>query len=264
MVMHHLALRPCCRLAVALVFMAMLAGCQSRQAGPRPLAQRIEEAHGIGAWEHRRALVGDMHIQIDDRPALDMRFIYDINTGRTRMQLADDTILVWDGQQAWVSPPSSQTRQARHTLRVWPHLVVLPFMLHQAGTTIDDERDRALGGEQVPSFRLTPGRGPLDAPSAYIIYADPQTNLIRGVACISPDGREPGQIDQNIRAVTYYKYRHIEGARIAQEWRLWDWNPQVGLVGMPIGWARIYNLDFGNPKPNAFVKPANARQDNLP
>ena len=250
------------RLFATLLFLLPLAGCHSQPA-TRTLLEKIDEVHGLAYWKDNPALGGDLHIEVEGRPPLDLRFTYDIKTGRTRMQLADDTILVWDGQKAWVSPASSPAQRARFTLRTWPFFVALPFMLRDG--TITEERDRPLGGENIPSFRLMRSAAVSDTPEDWhIVYADPQTHLLRGVTYITSFGRSKEEAEKNAHAITCYNYKNFDGVRIAQEWRLWNWNPQVGLAGMPVGTARIYNLEFISPKPNAFVKPPDAREDQLP
>lgn len=252
------------RIALALQLLASLAGCHSGPKAPKPLLQMIEEAHGLANWKDNAALAGDLHIEVENRPPLDLRFTYELKTGRTRMQLADNTILVWDGQKAWVSPASSETQRARFTLRTWPFFVALPFLLRE-GTTIADEANRSLAGEEVPSFRMTRAASVSDTPADWhIVYTDPQTHLLRGVVYATTYGRTLTEAEKNLHAITYYRYTNSDGVRIAQEWRLWNWNAQAGLIGMPIGTARVYNLEFLRPKPNAFVKPADAREDALP
>jgi hypothetical protein len=58
----------------------------------------------------------------------------------------------------------------------------------------------------------------------------------------------------------------ITGAEteIATSWTFWHWDPEDGIHGDPIATGRLTGLRFVEPPPNAFVRPADARQEPLP
>ena len=237
-------------------------GCARTPKPTPPLWEQISEAHDSEAFRKHTALSGDIHIDFVGRPAFDARFIYEIKTGRTRMQLADDTILVFDGHDAWVAPASSTFTDARFALRTWTHFIMLPFKLDDKSIRWEPTETRALAGRQYDSARISFPSGSVDAPDDwYILYADKVTHRLNGVAYIVSYGRSVQEAADHPQAITFYDFKNTDGSEIPLAWRFWQWNKEEGIFGQPLGSARIYNLDFMTPKTNAFARPNDSRLD---
>jgi hypothetical protein len=249
------------RIAVVALLTVML-GCARTPKPTPPLWQQISEAHDVDSWRKHTALSGDIHIEFVGRPAFDARFIYDIKTGRVRMQLADDTILVFDGTNAWVSPASSTYKDARFALRTWTHFIALPFKLDDKSIQWSPRETKTLAGREYDSARITFAANSVDAADDwFILYADKTTHRIDAVAYIVSYGRSAQEAAEHPQAITFYDFKNIDGSEISLTWRFWQWNKDEGIFGQPIGSARIYNLDFTTPKSNAFARPKDARLD---
>ena len=251
------------KISILLSLLVFAIGCHSKPTGPLTFSQRLAEAHNTRDWKDKAALAGDLHVEVinegqEQSTSLDFHFTYEIATGKVRMQLADNTILVYDGQSAWVSPASAKTARARYTLLHWPALMLLPFRLNDPGVKVWPEEQRELGSEKCPSVRVAFETGDL-AQNAYLIYLDPKGSRVRGIAYVDAMGRSTEEAEDNAHAVTFYRYELVDGMAFPADWRLWNWKKKTGLAGMPVGTARLYNLEFIVPKKNAFVRPPDAR-----
>lgn len=237
-------------------------GCHSKSIQPTTLAEQISHANNASDWRLQRALTGDIHADFESQPSFDARFTYEISSGRVRMLLPDDTVLVFDGQTAWVSPTSSAVKNARLILTSWPNFIAVPFKLGDADVQVGPTESRTLAGQTYDTARLTLPPGQSDSANDwYIVYADPKTHRVHAMAYLFTHGRKLDDIDNNPHAITYYDFKEFSGIVIPTSWRFWQWNPTEGIFGKPIGSGRIYNLEFVTPKANAFVKPTGARED---
>jgi len=241
------------------------AGCRSGPGVEPPLDRRIANAHDIVEWNRYRALRGDVHVHFEGSAAFDATFTYDIATGRVRMQTADDSILVFDGRQAWVSPANAATQRARYHLLTWPFFITAPFRLSQPGASLGPASMRPLGQQDLLSANLTFAPGGAAPPHDwYVLYVEPSTGLLRGIAYRATYGGSASPAAPQPQAVTFYSYENVEGVRIPGEWRFWKWNETVGIYDKPIGVGRVYNLQFIAPRADAFQRPPDARPDSAP
>ena len=113
------------RIFLSLIICSSALGCHS---GPKPapsFAEQVSNAHGYDSWKSQAALVGDVHVQFENGATFDAHFTYDVKQNRVRMLLPDETILVFDGQNAWVSPSTywklerDEYIQRRYTKPFW-------------------------------------------------------------------------------------------------------------------------------------------------
>jgi hypothetical protein len=233
-----------------LMTLALLAGCQSKPAAPLSFAAQVGQAHGIDEWRSRPALVGDLFVQFEGQETLWMRFVHEMQTRRTRMTLEDGTVMVFDGQKAWIAPASAAFQPVRATLLNWPYFINLPFKLQDAGTQLTPLPPQKLGETMCSTARFLHG----DRPGLWnLLYTDPKSHRLLGVA-YGPEG------ELETRAITYYDFQHLGGALIATEWRIWNWRQDQGIYGRPVGTGKLLNLELTWPKKGAFDRPANARE----
>ena len=129
---HTLAVIP-----VVALFMA--AGCETTTpttvAGPtsRPaaeaspagmgIARRIEVAHGKPAWAEKDAVACDITVTFGGAEMLSGSMTYEIGRGRVRIETESGATLVFDGEQAWVSPSAAQVPMIRFQLLTWPYFL---------------------------------------------------------------------------------------------------------------------------------------------
>jgi hypothetical protein len=229
-----------------LLIVTSLIGCHSKPA-PRPLQERLADAHGEDSYRRQTSLGADIHVEMDDGKVFDARITYDLKAGRCRMQLADNTILVWDGQRAWVSPPTAEPKDPKYHLTHWPFLITLPFHGKDPGTTFSGAEPMELAGAKYDTVKMTRPDG-----AWYRFFVDAESQWAKGLAYQTKQMERPA-------AITFYDFDRWEGMTLPREWKFWQWNPEVGLFGKPLGRARVYNIEFVTPKKDAFTPPPGAR-----
>ncbi len=240
-------------------------GCQGGSPRQRTLPEQLAHAHGTRLWQTRPALAGDIHVEtLNNLSYFDAQFTYEIRTGRVRMQLIDDTILVHDGRQVWVSPASARIDHALFAALAWIHYAVAPLRLAEPSVALDPDQPQTLGRETCPTLlaRFAPGSSALfGADDWQVIYIDPKSGLANALAriAIDPVRHALGQRDC---AITYYGFKDLDGVVIPTRWQLWRWEQDLGIHGLPQGAGRVYNLETVYPARDAFTPPPGARAVN--
>jgi hypothetical protein len=244
-----------------------LTGCASTKKAPPPFGLRVAQAHGYSDWQGKKdALKADVHLTIfGETPGqnrfFDADFTYECSTGRTRMHLADNTVIVFDGKKTWVSPADAKVQKPRFIVKTWPFMVAAPLRLMEPGITHGEVEMRPLGGQQCPTMKLSfaPGADHGDADWC-IAYADPKTYKLLALTYALPAGKGVDGFSEDTLAVTFYEPRQVDGIVFGTEWRIWKWNKEFGFYDKPIAEGRVYNIEFLYPKKNQFTAPPGARE----
>lgn len=240
---------------------------QTTQPQPGTFAAAIEKAHGLEAWRRQGAVSANITVTFGGKPMLQGSMLFDTSVGRVRMELANGNVMVFDGQEAWVAPADSKMFQgARFHLLTWPYFMAAPMKLRDPGSHLQDTGLMPLqDGRQLPSARLTFDAGVGDSPDDwYILYRDDTTHRLVAMAYIVTFDKSKAEAEKQPHAVTYEQFQTIEGVAFSTQWRFWNWNAKTGLHGEPIGSVRLSGIEFVTPDPDAFIKPPDARQDDLP
>jgi hypothetical protein len=182
------------------------------------------------------------------------------------MDLTDGTTLVFDGSRAWVKPAEKRFPPgARFHLLTWPYFLAVPFKLDDPGAILLETAETRLHGEPYVTGRLEFTDGTGDAPDDwYILYADPSTYSLKGMAYIVTYGTSQQEAEKEPHAITYADYAIVNGVVLSTKWTFWLWNKGEGIHGDPIGEVTLSNLHFVEPEDDAFEKPEGAREDDLP
>jgi hypothetical protein len=249
------------RINLLLAMLAVgLAGCHSTPAA-KPLDVRIADAHGWDRYNELDSLAGDIHVAFKDGSQFDARFIHEMKSGRTRMQLADESVLVFDGQSVWVWPANSPVKDPGYNLTTWPFLVTLPMRLHSAGSTLSQPTTRSWAGTEYNSLTLSFGSGTGDRSNDwFVLYADKESHLLKAVGYVITRGRSPAVTEKDAVGLTMYNFKQREKVLFAEDWKIWRYNRDEGFFGLPIGEARVYNIEFYKPKASTFAPPEGARR----
>lgn len=230
-------------------------------------AAAIERAHGIESWRGKRALEADLEVEMGGTKVLAGRLLMRPDTSASRLTLADGTVMVWNGKDAWVSPSSSQVPMARFHLLTWPYFIAAPFKLRDPGARLEPlgERPFDADGRSFPAARLTFDAGIGDTPDDwYLVYRDRDTGLLKALAYIVTYGRGREAAEKEPHALVYAEPVTVDGVTLATAWTLHDWNAESGVGAHPQGRGRLSNLRFVEPPAGAFDKPADAKRDELP
>lgn len=119
----------------------------------------------------------------------------------------------------------------------------------------------------VPTGRLTFGTKVGDAPDDwYVVYADPESNRLRGLASIVTFGpTSVSEAEQEPHAIVYDGYRRIDDALISTRWTFRLWSREQGVHGPTLGTAELSRLGLmKSVPPGTFARPEGAREATLP
>jgi hypothetical protein len=252
---------------VAALVAVTLMGCETtyQQAFTQPIAK----AHNGKAWRSQKAFESEIVVTFGDNTMLDGTMLMTTSMDKVRFDLRDRTVLVYDGQAAWVSPAASEQAMARFHLLTWPYFVASPYKLADPGTYLQSREDATLTIDDKAMLfntaKLTFAEDVGDTPDDwYVIYRDAKSNRLRALAYIVTYGNDKKKAESEPHAVVFDRYRVVDGVPIPTEWAFYNWTVVDGLVGDPIGSVRLVNPRFVVPRVGLFDKPTDARADLLP
>ncbi len=226
----------------------------------RQFATPIEAAHGLAAWNRQTALSADMVGTFGGVVRNQGTMLFRTDSTAARFDFSDGTLLVFDGQHAWVSPSTSDFQRARFHLRAWPYLLAASMKLRDHGVRFEDLGERALDGQTYSAARLTFLSGAGDSPDNWMIaYRDPVTDRLAAMAFIDTYGKERAKAEREPEVVLFEDYVTVDGVTLpttlALHWLEGD------AVGDLLGTVVFSNLEFVTPEPGAFDRPDDSIED---
>lgn len=264
-------------LLVLLAGMLLLGGCASEErtettatiadtdtttAGSESEAfvRSIEAAHRADRFRDQHAVAFDIDLRFGGQQRLEGTITLLTSTGKLRLDRADGTTVVFDGDAVHLSPADAEYGGARFDVYTWSYFFAAPYKMDDPGTAWTMQEDQSLGGEvvyDVGKLTFTPGTG--DAPDDwYVVYKDPATDRLYAMAYIVTYGRSEEQANEDPHAITYEGYETVNGIPFATRWRFWQWSEADGL-GDPLGEATISNIRFLGPDAVDFGAPVYSR-----
>ncbi len=223
-------------------------------------AESIEQSHQADVWYAKSAVQFEAVVAFGGNTILDATIIYDYHANRVRITLKNGVVMVFDGDKAWVSPADTKMPgpSPRFHLLTWPYFLALPFKLQDPGTHLAPWK-------QKHTAKLTFGEGVGDSPKDwYVLYRNPKTNTLDGTAYIVTYGKSVDKAEADPHAVRYEKIVDVEGVKLATEWEFFNWSPEQGFHGDPLGHATLSNIQFITPDDSTFAIPEGAAEDQLP
>ncbi len=226
----------------------------------------VGTAHGIAAWRAQSAVAAQITVRFGGQLMVQGTLLCETQGGRVRMELADGTVLLFDGHDVWTHPANSPFQGARFHVLTWPYFLAVPMKLRDPGAALANLGVQPLDAtRQLPAARLTFAPGTGDSPDDwYVIYLDPTTRRVAAMAYIVTFGRDLAAAEKEPHAIAYEDWTEVNGVWFARKWGFFNWDPARGLVGEPLGQATLDDLRFVTPDPQAFVKPEGARLEPLP
>ncbi len=257
-------------ITLALLSLAfVLAGCQHARFADAYTSQ-VEAAHGADAWRRYPALSCDITVTLGSETMIEGAMLFETSLARSRLDLADGTIVVFDGRDAWVSPAESPLQAARFHALTWPYFAAVPMKLGDRGARLTELGARTLQGTTYHAAAMTfkPGTG--DTPDDwYVLYVHPRSGLLRAMAYIITYGTDATGAEQDPHAITYHDHVTLGElprgqVQFATRWQFWGWDPDEGIVGDAIGQAVLSNVRLTDPPVDTFTIPQDSRVDVLP
>ncbi len=231
-------------------------------------ADVIGSAHGIKTYYTHKALQADLTVTFGGNTIIDGVVTFDTPVGKSRIESANGTVMVFDGKDAWVAPedaPMPPTR-ARFSLLTWPYFIAAPFKLADPGTHIEDAGKKPLDAHTIlPTGKLTFGENIGDAPDDwYIVYRDNDTGRLAGLAYIVTYSKSVEDAEKAPHVAIYEAFTEVDGVTLPTRMSIYDWDPALGKIGDELGAMEVKNYRFVEPDDNTFTQPEGARIDSLP
>ncbi|MEZ5332853.1 MAG: hypothetical protein R2991_12565 [Thermoanaerobaculia bacterium] len=257
------------RPSYALVGVLLLSLCT---AGPAPaqrdsqLAERVEAASGGAAWNARSAVRVPLRVEFGGKTILDGVMTTDTAAGRSRFEIDDGTLLVFDGESAWVSPEDAPIARARFHVLTWPYFLAAPMKLDDPGVHLEALGPRPfLDGEPLEAARLTFDAGTGDTPDDwYVVYLDADDRLA-GMAYIVTWGKSVEEAEKEPHAIVYRDRVDVDGVSVPTLWTFHHWSLEEGVTGEPIGRVELGTARFVEPDAGTFDRPSGpARREGPP
>jgi len=254
-----------------------LSGCSSEPpaslattATPEPnpadrFVARVEGAHGRDAWLAHPALASHIEVDFGSNTVLAGEMTFTTDMGRSRIDTADGSSLIWDGKTAWITPAATEMPMARFHVLTWPYFVLAPLKLRDPGAHLEMLEPRQIGERTYNTARLSFDSGVGDTPDDwYLLYEDQETSMLHAMAYIVTFGTTPDEAEKEPHAIVYEEHVDLDGASVPARMRFYMWTEEQGIHGDPIGELRIDSPRFLSPDPATFDVPADAREVPLP
>lgn len=248
-----------------LVLAILLLGCSSKPKTPPPLSELISGAHGLSGVPKQTALKGTLVLAMESLPTVEAGFTIDLATGHIRLVMSDQSIIIFDGQHAYVWPGSAPYKNTRATCLAYASLVGLPFRLRDSGAHVTDRGVQALGSASYAAADVTFSSGTPGTPDDwYIVFANAKSHRVEAVAFSLALSQSADELRPSSRAVTFYDFQPADNLIVPREWRFWRYHKTEGLYSRPIGSARLRDLSVVNSRPAMFTPPPDSRLDDAP
>lgn len=241
-------------------------GC-SQNTIEHQMIRPIEKAHNIEAWHDTQALTATIDVNFGGQKMVDgANFIFETNGPKARMDMKDGTVVIFDGDEAYISPVSANPPGARFHVLTWPWFIVSPYKLRGEAINLSELGHHPLDGRQHRTVKMTFDPGTGDAPDDwYILYRDLDSGRLVAQAYIVSFGKTETEANKEPHAVWYKDYRPVNGMPIPMDWSFWNWDAgKGGIIGDAIGNAKLSNVRFVTPDTDTFEVPADARVLPLP
>ncbi|MEM7625297.1 MAG: hypothetical protein AAF333_06685 [Planctomycetota bacterium] len=235
---------------------------------PAERIQAIEHAHHVATYEKQSAIKADMVIDFGPMH-VEGTMWFTPSMGKVRMELDGGTVIVFDGQTAWLSPADAAVPgpPARFHVLTWPYFVAVPYKLDDPGTHHTDTGPHPIRGDQerLLGVKITFDAGVGDTPDDwYMSFADPDTGRLTALSYIVTYGTPTEEANKKPSIVLYDDFVEVAGVPFATTWTFHFWNPDTGIDGEPKGTAKLSDISFVTPPDDAFVKPAGAVEAKAP
>lgn len=240
----------------------MLAGCTMSS---EKFVSRVEQAHGVEEYQQRQDVSGMTNVTFGQNTMIEGVMVFSTPVNRTWIGMDDGSAIGFDGEEAWVSPASKQLPAARFHALTWPYFIAIASKLRDRGAHVESVGKMYFReGEKLPAARMTFDPGTGDSPDDwYIIYMD-DDGRIAGLAYIVTYGKSPDDDDPEPHAAVYEAYQQVNGALLPRRIVFYNWRPEVGMYGEPIGRFEFREAEFVDAADGMFAKPDDARVDHPP
>ncbi|CAL67309.1 DUF6503 family protein [Christiangramia forsetii] len=221
-------------------------------------SENIEEAHNKTAFMMNEAVSYDIKLKFGGSPRLEGTVSMTTNSSKVRLDKADGTTVIFDGDQVYISPETAKKEGARFDIFTWQYFFAIPFKLTDPGTVWEKQQPKMLDSMEYQTAKLSFESNVGDSPDDwYVVYKDPETNRLKAAAYIVTFGSEQEKAEENPHAIVYSDYQTFKDAEIATQWSFHNWSSTDGF-GEKLGEATISNVKFFSPEKELFKASENS------
>ena len=222
-------------------------------------SENIEEAHNKAAFQMQQAVSFDIDLKFGGSQRLNAKVSMTTNSTRVKVEKADGSTIIYDGNEMAISPKDANSENARFDIFTWQYFFALPFKLTDPGTVWKDTGEKLLDSTNYQTSRLSFENNVGETPDDwYMVYQDPKTRLLKAAAYIVTFNTEKQAAEQNPHAIVYSDFEAVKQVTFATKWSFHNWSESEGF-GDKIGEAQISNIQFFNPEKNYFNIPENSK-----
>lgn len=221
-------------------------------------SENIEEAHNKTAFMMKEAVSFDINLNFGGNTRLEGTVSMTTNSSKVRVDKADGSVIVYDGENVYINPSSTKKEGARFDIFTWQYFFAMPFKLTDPGTVWEEQEPKMIDSTKYETAKLSFETNVGDSPDDwYIVYKDLQTNRLKAAAYIVTFGKEQEKAEEDPHAIVYSDYKSFEDVEIATKWSFHNWNSREGF-GEKLGEATISNINFFSPETGFFKAPENS------
>lgn len=231
------------------------------------IVSATKKAHGIDRWDQADSLKADVVVNFGDKTMAEGTFTFQAHGPKARYDMSDDTVVVFDGQTAWVTPAEKADPMKRFHVLTWPWFLMSPFKIEGEGIKLSDMRPHVMQGKEYISVLQEFEDGTGDTPDDwYRLFISPRNYSLRAMSYIVTYGKDKNLAEEQASIVLHEGFTDVEGAEIPSEFEFWYWDHLKGeFVGdSPKGTAVATNIAFIEPEAGFYDKPEGAVEVALP
>jgi len=229
-----------------------------------PFVSAIENAHKKNLFLKHKSVSFSIDIKFGGKQRLNAKITMLTNTTKIRIDKKDGATLVYDGQDIFISPKDADDKRARFDMFTWTYFFGFPYKLNDPGTKWEVQKNRTLDNISYNTAKLSFDTGIGDSPDDwYVLYADPNTNLLKASAYIVTYGSngDTAKAESDPHAIYYKSFKTINNIPFATKWEFYGWRSEKGFTDK-LGEASISNITFSEDENMTFRNPENYKKLN--
>lgn len=206
---------------------------------------RMERVQGGIPWQQRPAVQFKIELTIAGGRPSTSTVLLERSTGRVRMEHADGTVLIFDGQATWSSTQEAATPGSRRLALRVPFLFMAPLRLREQDLTVTAGEMQAIGLTRFKTLHaIYKPESPRRLGEGYTVFEDPSQFRAGAVAYDTPNGSK--------HLVRFDAFDTVEGVMHPTKWTFWNISAVGGIEGESTGSAAISDVSFPTPAEDAF------------
>lgn len=218
----------------------------------------IELAHKKEAFLSNDAVAYDFTVSFGGNTLLDGKITQKTDGSMVRIDNKDGSVIVFDGDKVYANNVDvAANPMTRFHIFTWSYFFAMPYKLNDPGTQWSSEEMLTYGDTKYPTSRLSFENGVGDTSEDwYVVYKDPKTNVLDGVAYIVSFGKSVEAAEEEPHFAKYEDLTVVDGVPFATKWSFHNWNKEDGYTDQ-IGEASITNIKFTETPATFYAQPEN-------